>query len=62
MRPVLYTEEDVETNRTNRSVGGWLCGGFVGFENGDNFGCFPKVGDCVEAEGMIENVRTKCPC
>ena len=34
-----------------------MCGGFVGFEDGDNFGCFPKVGDCIEAEGVVENIR-----
>ena len=34
-----------------------MCGGFVGFEDGNNFGGFPKVGDGVVSEGGVEDFR-----
>ena len=46
---------DGVTKEGDGSVGGWLCGCFVGFEDGNYFGSFPLVGYSIVGYGVVED-------
>ena len=46
---------DRVTKEGDRSVGGWLCGCLVWFQDGNYFGFFPKGGDTIVGYGLVED-------
>ena len=52
-QPLEYFDRVAE--KGDRSVGGWLCGCLVWFQDGNYLGYFPLVGDTIVDDRMVED-------